>query len=69
MRIGALCEEGEARLAMTPDSAVQLKKLGHTCAVETGPGVRAGFPDDGYRAVGVEIADNAADLWDSAEID
>ena len=38
MKIGAPKEvfEGEARVAMTPDSATQLQKLGHECFVETG---------------------------------
>jgi H+-translocating NAD(P) transhydrogenase subunit alpha len=41
MKIGALTEifEGEARVAMTPDSAVQMRKLGHACVVETGAGI------------------------------
>ena len=46
MRIGALAERfaGEARVALTPDSAVQLKKLYHDCVVEAGAGRAAGFP-------------------------
>ena len=36
MKIGAPKEtfEGEARVAMTPDSALQLQKIGHTCFIE-----------------------------------
>ncbi|MEO3414276.1 hypothetical protein AAFO92_06430, partial [Roseovarius sp. CAU 1744] len=43
MRIGTPKEviEGESRVAMTPDSAEQLRKLGHDCVIETGAGVAA----------------------------
>ena len=34
--------EGEARVGMTPESALQLKKLGHECLIETGAGRLAG---------------------------
>ena len=40
MRIGAPKEilDGESRVAMTPDSAVMLQKLGHECFIEAGAG-------------------------------
>lgn len=41
--------DGEARMAMTPDSAKQLKKLGYECLVETRAGAEAGFSDAIYR--------------------
>ena len=46
MKIGALGEtfEGENRVAMTPDSALQLQKLGHVCVIQSGAGLKAGFP-------------------------
>ena len=37
--------DGEARVAMTPDSALQLQKLGYDCAIESGAGSLAGFSD------------------------
>ena len=40
--------EGEARVAMTPESALQLQKLGYDCAIETGAGMLAGFSDKAY---------------------
>ena len=45
MKIGALGEisSGESRVAMTPDSALQLKKLGYPCVVQAGAGKKAGF--------------------------
>jgi len=60
--------EGEARVAMTPDSALQLQKLGYDCAIETGAGAAAGFSDAAYEAAGVEVVKTAADLWKEADI-
>jgi len=60
--------EGEARVAMTPESALQLQKLGYDCAIETGAGAAAGFSDAAYEAAGVEIVKTAADLWNEADI-
>ncbi|AQS47722.1 NAD(P) transhydrogenase subunit alpha [Thioclava sp. JM3] len=65
MKIGAPKEifEGEARVAMTPDSALQLQKLGHECFIETGAGVRAGFTDEAYEAANVTVVKTAAALF------
>ncbi|MGO7365762.1 Re/Si-specific NAD(P)(+) transhydrogenase subunit alpha [Rhizobium leguminosarum] len=60
--------EGEARVAMTPDSATQLQKLGYQCAIETGAGKRAGFSDDAYRAAGATVVDSAEALFASADV-
>lgn len=70
MKIGAPKElaPGEARVALTPDSAQLIQKLGHECLIETGAGVAAGFDDEAYRAVGVNVAESADALWRDAEI-
>ena len=70
MKIGALKEifEGENRVAMTPDSAQQLVKLGHTCCIETGAGAKAGFSDARYAAVGVEVLPSAAAVAEAADV-
>ncbi len=70
MKIGTPKEvmEGENRVAMTPDSARQLQKLGHECAVETGAGERAGFADAAYEEAGVEIIKTGAALWKASDI-
>ncbi|RFP89781.1 Re/Si-specific NAD(P)(+) transhydrogenase subunit alpha [Rhodobacteraceae bacterium 63075] len=60
--------EGEARVAMTPDSARQLVKLGHACMIETGAGALAGFSDKDYKEAGVTIKKTANALWKDAEI-
>ncbi|MEM8632850.1 MAG: Re/Si-specific NAD(P)(+) transhydrogenase subunit alpha [Pseudomonadota bacterium] len=70
MKIGTPKEvfEGEARVAMTPDSALQLQKLGYGCLIEKGAGLGAGFSDAAYRDAGVEIVGTAAALWKEADI-
>ncbi len=70
MKIGAPREifPGENRVAMTPDSAVQLKKLGHECLIEAGAGAAAGFEDAAYAAVGVTVVPTAEALFQEAAI-
>ncbi|MCD6010009.1 Re/Si-specific NAD(P)(+) transhydrogenase subunit alpha [Halomonas sp. IOP_31] len=70
MKIGAPKERaaGEARVALTPESAQHIQKLGHECLVESGAGVAAGFNDDAYRDAGVSVVDGAEALWREAEI-
>ncbi|MDF1716831.1 MAG: Re/Si-specific NAD(P)(+) transhydrogenase subunit alpha [Antarcticimicrobium sp.] len=70
MKIGTPKEiyEGEARVAMTPDSARQLQKLGYECAIEAGAGAAAGFSDAAYEEAGVEVVKTAAALWKAADI-
>ncbi|MGG7644501.1 Re/Si-specific NAD(P)(+) transhydrogenase subunit alpha [Rhodovulum sp. YNF3179] len=70
MKIGAPKEvaKGEARVALTPDSALQLQKLGYDCAIETGAGTAAGFSDAAYEEAGVEIVKTPAALWKAADI-
>ena len=70
MKIGAPKEifAGEARVAMTPDSAKMLQKLGHTCAIESGAGLAAGFIDDAYAEAGVEVLPDAAALFAACDV-
>ena len=69
VKIGAPKEifSGEARVAMTPDSANQLKKLGYDCVVEAGAGRLAGFSDALYEAAGVTVVPTAAALWSGVD--
>ena len=57
MKIVVISEmhQGERRVALVPDAAVKLVKLGFQVVVEVGAGVRAEFTDDAYRVVGVAI--------------
>ncbi len=70
MKIGALTEvfPGENRVAMTPDSALQLVKLGHACCIEAGAGAKAGFSDALYTAAGVEVLASAKDVIAVADV-
>ncbi|MEN8660835.1 MAG: NAD(P)(+) transhydrogenase (Re/Si-specific) subunit alpha, partial [Marivita sp.] len=65
MKIGTPKEvmKGEARVAMTPDSARQLQKLGYDCIIESGAGDAAGYNDATYKQAGVEVVKTAAALW------
>ena len=69
MKIGTPKETfiDEARVAMTPESALQLQKLGHECLIETGAGQAAGFSDALYKDAGVKIVKTAAALWKAAD--
>ncbi len=70
LKIGAPKEifAGENRVAMTPDSALQLQKLGHSCVIEAGAGARAGFSDAVYAAAGVAVVANAKALFKAADV-
>ncbi|MBO9198577.1 NAD(P)(+) transhydrogenase (Re/Si-specific) subunit alpha, partial [Rhizobium sp. 16-449-1b] len=70
MKIGAPLEvfSGEARVALTPDSALQLQKLGYHCLVESGAGKAAGFSDDAYRAAGVTVIEGSDALFAEADV-
>lgn len=70
MKIGTPKEvfAGEARVAMTPDSAALLQMLGYECVIETKAGAAAGFSDALYKEAGVEVVKTAAALWKAADI-
>ena len=70
MKIGAAKEifAGEARVAMTPESAAQIRKLGHECLIEAGAGAKAGFTDEAYEAAGVTVVPDAAALFAQADV-
>ncbi len=70
MIIGAPKEiiEGEKRVALTPQSAQALGKLGYACVVESGAGAAARFSDEAYAEAGVEVVSTAADVWAKADV-
>ena len=70
MKVGAPKETapGEARVALTPESAGRLKKLGYECLVEKGAGLAASFTDAAYEEAGVTVVDSAEALWQQADI-
>jgi len=70
MRIGIPkeIEEGEKRVALTPEVATQLQQLGFTVAIESRAGEAASFSDDLYDQAGVEIIEDPRELWSSSDI-
>lgn len=66
MRIGIPKEStvGETRVAATPKTVEQLKKLGFEVAVESGAGEKASFRDEHYVTAGAEIV-HADEVWQS----
>ena len=70
MKIGSPAERtsAEYRVALTPESAKQLQKLGHECLVEKGAGEKAGFSDEDYVQAGVKIINSAKALWGASDV-
>lgn len=70
MKIGVLKETfpGEARVALTPASALQQQKLGHECFVEAGAGVAAQFSDADFIAAGVTVCATAGELIGAVDV-
>jgi H+-translocating NAD(P) transhydrogenase subunit alpha len=66
MRIGIPKESlvGETRVAATPKTITQLKKLGFDVAVESGAGERASFNDEQFREAGGIVVDGV-EVWGS----
>lgn len=70
MRVGVPLEteNGEKRVALVPEVVPTLTKAGHTVAVESGAGMRAGFTDEAYAEAGATIVDDAASVYRDAEM-
>ena len=70
MRIGVPRETKtlEGRVALIPAACADLVRAGHEVWVEHDAGVKAGYPDAAYTAVGVRIAPDAAALYEKGEI-
>ncbi|OYD22961.1 Re/Si-specific NAD(P)(+) transhydrogenase subunit alpha [Oceanimonas baumannii] len=58
---------GETRVAATPKSVEQLRKLGFEVSVEQGAGSKASFEDAAYEAAGAQLA-SQDDVWQAAII-
>jgi NAD(P) transhydrogenase subunit alpha len=63
VRIGVPKEtaQGEARVALVPESVPKLTALGLEVAVERGAGHAAAFTDEAYESAGATLVDNAFD--------
>ena len=58
----------EKRVALTPESALQLQKLGYDCMIEAGAGIGARFSDAAYEKAGVKVVKTSADVFKEADI-
>jgi NAD(P) transhydrogenase subunit alpha len=58
----------ETRVALTPGSAKRLAGEDVQIAIQGGAGLAAGFPDDAYREVGVEVVSDLGQLLGSADL-
>ncbi len=58
----------EYRVGLTPSSASELIRHGHSVIIETGAGMGIGITDDDYEAVGCEIIATAQEVFAKAEM-
>ena len=70
MKIGIPKEvhSGEQRVALTPETAGRIQKLGFEISIESGAGEMAQFSDDAYREAGVEVVSETRALWAGSDI-
>lgn len=70
MKIGVPKEvhAGEQRVALTPETAGRIQKLGFDLAIESGAGEAAQFSDDAYREAGVDVVSDTKALWADSDI-
>ena len=59
---------GERRVAATPETVGQLRKLGYRVLVESGAGAAAMFDDEAYRAAGAHVVSDPRALWREGDI-
>lgn len=60
--------KGEKRVALTPDSALQIIKLGHELRIQSGAGKAAEFSDADYEAAGVAVIKDADAIWQDTDV-
>jgi alanine dehydrogenase len=58
----------EGRVALIPAACVDLLKQGNEVWVQAGAGLHSGYSDNDYRALGVQVAADAAELYGQAEL-
>ena len=70
MRIGVPTEikNREYRVGLVPESVAELTARGHKVLVQSGAGAGIGSGDDDYRAVGAEIAPDAATVFAESQM-
>ena len=70
MKIGCPAEitKDENRIALTPSSALELKKLGFECFIEKNAGSNSGFSDKEYLDAGVKVLNSAKKIWETSDV-
>ena len=65
MRIGVPKEikNREYRVGATPECVRAYVRAGHSVLVQTGAGLGAGFPDEGYSRAGAELVPDLAAVY------
>lgn len=58
----------EGRVGLIPAAAAELVRHGHQVFIEKDAGVKSGYSDDHFRAVGVEVLNTAAAVFEKAEM-
>ncbi len=61
-------KDNEYRVAQTPGGVEMLVQHGHTVLVQAGAGEGSGFSDEEYRRSGAIIVEDAAEVWQKAEM-
>ena len=59
--------KGEKRVALTPDSAKHIQKLGHELRIQSGAGKLAEYSDADYKEAGVEVVKGEA-IWTDTDV-
>jgi alanine dehydrogenase len=70
VRIGVPTEikKQESRVGLTPESAGELVRAGHTVSLQTGAGVNSGFADEDYVSAGARILPDAEAVFAESEL-
>lgn len=61
-------KNNENRVALTPAGVVSFTSSGHEVIVESNAGVGSGFTDEDYTKAGAKVIDNAAEVWEKANL-
>ncbi|WP_409344854.1 alanine dehydrogenase [Paenibacillus sp. MBLB4367] len=61
-------KNNENRVALTPAGASAFVKAGHRVLIERNAGTGSGFADEAYEKAGAELLEQAADVWNAADM-
>jgi len=61
-------EKDERRVALTPETAARIQKLGYQLKIQKGAGLDANFADEAYKEAGVQVVGRVGDLWKGSDI-